>query len=58
MTTDFDYKVHARARRQRKLQDLKDGVSIADRVIPSGSQYKRAIKHKPQTPYDWEDLEL
>lgn len=55
---DFDHKVHARSRRQRKLQDLRDGVSIADRTIPSGKEYKRAIKYRPQTAHEWEDLEL
>lgn len=57
MTSEFDHKTHARLRRQRKLQDLKDGVSFADRTISSKTQYKRTIKHKPQTAYEWEDLE-
>ncbi len=58
MLSDFDHKVHARARRQRKLQDLADGVSFADRIIPSKNEYKRAMKHRPRTPYDWEELEF
>jgi hypothetical protein len=55
---DFDHKVHASIRRQRKLQDLRDNVSFADRRIPSKSEYKRTIKHRPQTPHEWEDMEL
>jgi hypothetical protein len=54
---EFDHKVHARARREKALRDLKDGVSWADRQVPSGLEYKRSIKHRPRTPYDWEELE-
>lgn len=55
---EFDYKVHAMLRRQKKLLDMKDGLDFADRVIPSGKEYRRTIKHRPRTAYDWEELEF
>ena len=58
MTTDFDHKHHARQRRLKKLQDMRDNISYADRIVPSGTQYKRSMKHKPRTPYEWEEMEF
>lgn len=55
---EYDRKVHARLRRQRKLQDMADGLSWGDRVIPSGAEYKRSLKHRPQTVEEWEELEF
>lgn len=55
---EFDHKVHAMLRRQKKLLDMKDGLDFADRVIPSGKEYRRTIKHRPRTAYDWEELEF
>ena len=56
--SELDHKIHAKIRRERKLQDLKDGISFADRTIPSGQEYQRSFKHRPRTPYDWEELEF
>ena len=47
----------ARQRREMKLQDMKDGLSHADRIIPSGKKYARKPKYRPQTADEWEELE-
>lgn len=52
-----DHKIHRRLRRERMLQSMKDGYDYQTQVIPSGSEYKRRPKHRPQTPLDWEELE-
>jgi hypothetical protein len=57
MDRSDEIKILARQRREMKLRDMKDNLSYADRVIPSGKQYFRKPKHKPQTPLDWEELE-
>jgi hypothetical protein len=40
-----------------KLQDMRDNVSYADRVIPSMKKYSRNPKHRPQNAFEWEELE-
>jgi hypothetical protein len=55
---EFDRKVHARLRREKKLSDLKDGLFWGDRTIPSKAEYKRSLKHRPQTAEEWEELEF
>lgn len=52
-----DFKTLARQRREMKLRTMEDGVSWADRTIPSKTQYKRSLKHRPRTPFEWEELE-
>jgi hypothetical protein len=47
----------ARQRREMKLQDMRDNVSYADRVIPSMKKYSRKPKHRPQNAFEWEELE-
>jgi hypothetical protein len=47
----------ARQRREMKLQDMRDNVSYADRVIPSMKKYSRNPKHRPQNAFEWEELE-
>jgi hypothetical protein len=44
-------------RRTMKLQDMQDGLSWGDRVIPSGKQYSRNLKHRPRFAHQWEELE-
>jgi len=53
-----DLKILARQRREKKLRDMQDGLSHADRTIPSRKQYKRNIKYRPQTASEWEKVEL
>lgn len=52
-----DLKHLARQRREKKLQDMADGMNWYDRTVPSGKEYRRNIKHRPRTAYDWEELE-
>jgi hypothetical protein len=47
----------AKQRREMKLQDMRDGLSMADRTIPSGKEYRRNMKYRPRSAYDWEELE-
>jgi hypothetical protein len=47
----------ARQRREKKLIDMQDGLMFGDRIIPSGKEYRRNLKHKPRSAYDWEELE-
>lgn len=47
----------ARQRREMKLRDMADGLSLHDRTIPSGKEYRRNMKYRPQTPDEWEELE-
>ena len=54
----YDLKALARQRREKKLIDMRDGLNLGDRTIPSGKQYKRNIKHRPQTASEWERVEL
>jgi hypothetical protein len=44
-------------RRKMKLQDMNDGLSYADRVIPSMKKYSRKPKYRPQNAIEWEELE-
>lgn len=52
-----DHKVHRRLRRERMLEAMQDGYDYRTRIVPSGTQYRRSMKHRPQTPLDWEELE-
>lgn len=52
-----DHKIHARLRRERALKAMQDGYDYRTRVIPSGSVYKRTMKHRPQTPLDWDEVD-
>lgn len=44
-------------RREMRLHDMKDGLSYADRIIPSNKKYSRKPKYRPQTADEWEELE-
>jgi hypothetical protein len=52
-----DHKIHARIRREKALEAMKDGHDYTTRVIPSGFIYKRRLKHMPQTPLDWDEVD-
>jgi hypothetical protein len=57
MARSADLKIIAEQRRQRRLVDVRDGLDYGTRWIPPKSQYKRNVKHRPQTVDDWEELE-
>lgn len=50
---EWERKQHARIRRERMLEE---GLDLRSRRIPSGTQYRRGIKHRPKDWQDWEDL--
>lgn len=52
-----DHKIHARLRRERMLNSMKEGHDYTTRVIPSGTVYKRRFKHKPQSALDWDEVD-
>lgn len=54
---DYEFKQHQRAIRARKIAAMWDGHDYRTRIIPSEKLYKRQPKHRPQNPYDWEELE-
>lgn len=52
-----DHKEHSRIRRQRKVEAMRDGWPYFDRTVPSRPKYERKPKYRPQTAYEWEELE-
>ena len=54
---EFDMKAHSRSRRAAKMEAMWDGHDYRTRIVPSQKIYKRGYKHRPQNPYDWEELE-
>lgn len=52
-----DHKIHARLRRERMLNSIKEGYDYTTRIVPSGAIYKRNMKHRPQTPLDWDEVD-
>jgi hypothetical protein len=54
---EWEYKQMAKARRAAQLRAMWDGHDYRTRTVPSGKVYKRGPKHRPQNPYDWEELE-
>lgn len=54
---EFDMKSHARSRRAAKMAAMWDGYDYRTKIVPSEKIYKRGYKHRPQNPYDWEELE-
>lgn len=47
----------AKQRRELKLQSVRIGLGMEDRLNPTGKEYRRNIKHKPRSAYEWEELE-
>lgn len=54
---DDDHKIHARLRREKMLEAMKEGYDYTTRVVPSGSVYKRKPKYRPQIPLDWDEVD-
>lgn len=57
MARSDDLKELGRQRREMRLRDLQDGRDYGTRWIPPKDQYRRSLKHRPQTVDDWEELE-
>ena len=57
MARSDDLKELARQRREMRLRDMQDGLDFGTRWVPPKSQYKRNLKHRPQSVDDWEELE-
>lgn len=54
---DYELKALSRSRRNRKLADMKDGISWADRSIEPKNIYKRTMKYRPRVAEDWEEVD-
>jgi hypothetical protein len=52
-----DHKIHARLRREKMLESMREGYDYTTRVVPSGSMYKRKPKHRPRTALDWDEVD-
>ena len=53
-----DQKILARLRRESQIKAMQDGYDYQTRIVPSKKQYRRTLKHKPQTASEWEKVEL
>ena len=50
---EWERKQHARIRRERMLEE---GLDLRSRRIPSGKEFRRRPKHRPQDWEDWDRL--
>jgi hypothetical protein len=57
MIEEWERKQMSRVRRARTLEAMWDGHDYRTKIVPSDKLYKRTLKHRPQNPYDWEELE-